>query len=240
MPDFPVSLTRHPGFFAPLLLSLVLALFSLPVQAGFEADKVDFSFDFGYLEYQWLGADGVARDTTVRKLNAAWLQPLANRLRGGLQLAYLDVVQTDNSLPSGQNPTGWGLGLTLDGLLVDSKLVMLLARLSFDYQATQGASTDTAGNTQVSDVNWSQAVGGLDLVIRPTRSLDVLAGAEYVAINGKQSNSGPVDSTSTFKNDQPSGYYAGLRINLGDNGAISLKGYGGGRTGARLAFSRLF
>lgn len=238
-PPARILLPRQwPALFA--LSCLCLAIPFAPARARYEPDKVDFSFDMGYLDYQWLGADGTARDTTVRKLTAGWMQPLASRLRGGIQLAYLDLTQPDNPLAAGQGTAGWGLGLTLDGLLLDGKRVQLLARLSFDYQSTRGETDDTAGNRQISDLSWGQTVGALDLVIRPTASLDILAGAEYVAINGTQSNSGPVNSTSTFRNDQPAGYYGGLRFNLGGSGAIRLTGYGGGRTGGRLSFSRQF
>ncbi|HID48362.1 MAG TPA: hypothetical protein EYP40_01910 [Chromatiales bacterium] len=194
----------------------------------------------GSLDYQWLDTGNMARNTTVRKLTAGWMQPLASRLRGGLHLAYLDLTQPDNPLAAGQVTTGWGLGLSLDGLLLDGKRVQLLARLSFDYQSTRGETRDPAGNLQISDISWGQTVGALDLVIRPTASLDILGGAEYVAIHGTQGNRGPVNTTWTFRNDLSAGYYGGLRLNLGVSGAIRITGYGGGRTGGRLTFSRQF
>jgi hypothetical protein len=208
---------------------------STSAQAQSESGKVDFSFDFGYLDYQWLYDDGDTRDTTIQRLHARWLQPLTPWLRGGLQLAYLDLTQADNPLPSGQSAVGWGLGITLDGMMLDTRLLLLSGRLSFDYQTTLGESSD-----QSSDISWGQITGGLDLAIRPTTALDVLAGAEYTVINGTQNNSGSTDTVSTFHNDQPIGYYGGLRLNLGADGAISLKGYWGGRTGYSMAFSRQF
>jgi hypothetical protein len=217
------------------LLLLIFGIVSPPVHAQYESGKIDFSFDFGYLDYQWLYNDGDIRDTKIQKLHASWLQPLTPWLLGGLQLAYLDLTQTDNPLPSGQNTNGWGLGLTLGGRILDSTLFQTTGRLSFDYQTTLGESSD-----QSSDISWSQITGGLDFVIRPVNSLDVLAGAEYTLINGSQDDSGTVDSVSTFKNDQPIGYYGGLRLNLGSDGAISLQGYWGGRNGYRMAFSRQF
>lgn len=223
------------GKFISAVLVMLLVLFSSPARAVFDPGEVDFSFEIGYLDYTWDYSDNSSRDTTVRKLEAAWLQSLSTRLRGGIQLAYLDLTQASNPVPAGLSTTGWGLGITLDGLLLDRKLLRLLARISFDYQSTRGISSN-----QNSDVSWSQVEGGLDLVFRPVSSLDFLVGADYSIINGKQSNSGNIDSLQTFENDEPTSLYAGLRINLGADGSIGLKGYGGGRTGIRLVFSRLF
>lgn len=88
----------------------------------------------------------ISRETTTTRLLAVWPESFGQYLKGGLRLAYLDVSQAANPLPSGLNTTGYGLGFDLHAGLVGRRMLQLGMHFAYDYQSTRGKSPD-----QVSD-----------------------------------------------------------------------------------------
>lgn len=209
-------------------------LFNSPTGANDDLGLNDFVLFIEHSDMQWV-YPAVSRETTTTRLLAVWHERFGQSLKGGLRLAYLDVSQATNPLPSGQNTTGYGLGFDLHAGLLDRQILQLGLRFAYDYQSTQGKSPE-----QVSDLVWHTGEIGLDMVLAPASRLSFLTGASLTWLDGEQRVSGNINQLIPFNEDEPFGYYAGLRLKTDATGSIGLKYYGGLRQGGEFVFRRRF
>lgn len=209
-------------------------LFSSPTWANDDAGISDFVLFIEHSDMEWIYPT-VGRESTTTRLLAVWHESFGQYLKGGLRLAYLDVSQAANPLPSGLNSTGYGLGFDLHTGLLDRHMLQLGVRFSYDYQSTRGKSPD-----QVSDFVWHTGEIGLDLVVAPASRLSFLTGASLTWLDGEQRVSGNINQVLPFSEDTPFGYYAGLRLRTDATGSIGVRFYGGVRQGGEFVFRRHF
>ena len=210
------------------------SLFYSPTWANDDSDVSDFVLFIEHSDTEWV-YPAVSRETTTTRLLAVWHESFGQSLKGGLRLAYLDVSQATSPLPSGQNATGYGLGIDLHTGLLDRRILQLGLRFAYDYQSTHGKSPD-----QASDFVWHTAEVGLDMIVAPTSRLSFLTGVSLTWLDGEQRVSGNINQIIPFSEDEPFGYYAGLNLKTDATGSIGLKYYGGIRQGGELLFQRRF
>ena len=216
-----------------LCLLIGLAIFK-PTWANYDPEVSDFALFIEHSDTDWVYPTDKLETTTTRLL-AVWHESFGQSLKGGLRLAYLDVSQASNPLPSGKNATGYGLGIDLHTGLLHYQKLQLDLRLAYDYQSTSGNSTD-----QTSDFIWHTAEVGLDIIVAPASRLSFLTGASLTWLDGEQRVSGDINQIFPFNEDEPFGYYAGLSLKTDATGSIGLKYYGGIRQGGELIFRRSF
>ncbi len=209
-------------------------LFSSPTWANNDPGISDFALFIEHSDMEWVYPT-VGRETTTTRLLAVWHENFGQYLKGGLRLAYLDVSQATNPLPSGLNTTGYGLGFDLHTGLLEHRMLQLDLRFSYDYQSTRGKSPD-----QVSDFVWHAGEIGLDIIVAPTSRLSFLTGASLTWLDGEQRVSGNINQTTPFGEDEPFGYYAGLSLKTDASGSIGVRYYGGFRQGGEFIFRRRF
>ena len=216
-----------------LCLFIGLAFYS-PTWANDDPEVSDFVLFIEHSDTDWV-YPAVNLETTTTRLLAVWHESFAPSLKGGLRLAYLDISQAGNPLPSGQNATGYGLGIDVHAGLLDRHMLQLGLRFAYDYQSTYGKSTD-----QTSDFIWHTAEVGVDMIVAPTSRLSFLTGVSLTWVDGEQRVSGNINQIMPFSEDEPIGYYAGLNLKTDATGSIGLKYYGGMRQGGELIFRRHF
>ena len=216
-------------------LCLVAGLaFSRPGWANYDPEVSDFALFIEHTDTMWV-YPAVNLETTTTRLLAVWHESFGQSLKGGLRLAYLDISQATNPLPSGKNATGYGLGIDLHAGLLNRQALQLELRFAYDYQSTAGKSSD-----QVSDFNWHSAEVGLDVIVAPASRFSFLTGASLSWLDGEQRVTGNINQIFAFNEDEPFGYYAGLNLKTDATGSIGLKYYGGFRQGGELIFRRRF
>ncbi len=225
----PRNTLNYSGFF--LLGGL---LFNTSARANTDPTVTDFVLFIEHSDSQWVYPTD-RQETTTTRLLAIWHESFGQSLKGGLRLAYLDVSQAANPLPSGQNATGYGLGFDLHAGLLDREMLQVGLRFAYDYQSTRGHSPD-----QLSEFVWHTGEFGLDMILAPTARLSFLTGASLVWLDGEQRVSGNINQVIPFSEDEPLGYYAGLRLKTDATGSIGLRYFGGFRQGGELIFQRDF
>ena len=216
-----------------LCLFIGLVLFR-PAWANYDPEVSDFVLFIEHSDTDWV-YPAVTVETTTTRLLAVWHESFGQSLKGGLRLAYLDISQATNPLPSGKNATGYGLGIDLHAGLLDRRMLQLDLRFAYDYQSTYGKSTD-----QTSDFIWHTAEASLDIIVVPASRLSFLTGVSLTWLEGEQRVSGNISQIIPFNEDEPFGYYAGLNLKTDATGSIGLKYYGGMRQGGELIFRRRF
>ena len=214
-----------------LLIGLLL---SPPAWADDDAGVSDFALFIEHTDTHWVYPT-TSLETTTTRLLAIWHEHFGRSLKGGLRLAYLDVSQPDSPLASGQNSTGYGLGVDLHAELLDHRRLQIGLYFTYDYHSTEGKSPD-----QNSDFVWHRGGLGLDMVLAPSSRLSLLTGASLTWLDGEQRVSGNLNRIIPFRQDEPFGYYAGLSLKTDATGSIGLKYYGGFRQGGELIFRRRF
>jgi hypothetical protein len=213
---------------------LLTCLFSAPSWANYDPTVSDFALFIQHTDMDW-AYPAVIRQTTSTRLLAVWHENFNPSLKGGLRLAYLDLSQASNPLPSAQNSTGYSLGFDIHALLLDRRLLHLGLAFAYDYQSTHGNSPD-----QTSDFVWHTGIVGIDMIIAPAAQLSLLAGARLTYLDGEQRVSGNLNQIIPFNEDEPIGYYAGLNLKTDATGSIGLKWHGGTMQGLELVFRREF
>lgn len=228
--------TRH-SVYTPLHLKSILMLVylsSTPSWASYDPTVSDFALFIQHTDMDW-AYPATTQQTTTSRLLAIWHENFSPSFKGGLRLAYLDVSQASNPLPSAQNSTGYSLGFDLHARLLDHRLLQLGLIFAYDYQSTGGSSTD-----QTSDFVWHSGIAGIDMIIAPTARLSVLTGASLTYIDGEQRVSGNINQIIPFKEDEPLGYYAGVNLKTDATGSIGFKWHGGTMQGWEFVFRRKF
>ncbi len=218
----------------PVWLLLILLLPAPLFAAAYDGQEVNFSLLVESRNTE-LRYTHNSRRTKINRISAVWNQDLSSRLSGGIRLAYLDLSQPSNPIPAGMTTTGYGIGFSLLGRLIKRKMLHMNLWFAYDYQATRGSSDE-----QTTEILWHEMGGGADLIIFPHATVSLLAGAAVTRIDGDERNSGTINRVSTFNEDQPVDYYAGLNIRTDPGGHIGLKWYSGLHQGFTIHFNRQF
>ncbi|MDX1824474.1 MAG: hypothetical protein R3354_07135 [Thiohalomonadales bacterium] len=213
---------------------LLICLFSPRGWADTDPQVSDFALFIQHTDMDWAYPVAV-RETTSTRLLAVWHESFGASLKGGLRLAYLDLSQASNPLPSAKNSTGYGLGFDLHALILNQPSLQLGLLFAYDYQSTRGTS-----DNQVTDFVWHTGEVGADLVLAPNARLSVLSGISLTYIDGEQRVSGNLEQIIPFNEDETLGYYAGLDLKTDATGSIGIKWYGGSREGVEFVFRRQF
>lgn len=216
----------------PLLL--LCCLFSPAGWAYPDSQVSDFALIIEHTDMDWAYPVGVQQTTTTRLL-AVWHESFSPILKGGLRLAYLDLSQASNPLPSAQNSTGYSLGFDIHTRLLDQRLLQLELIFAYDYQSTGGTSS-----AQTTDFVWHTGKAGLDVILAPLASLSVLTGISLTYLDGEQRVSGDLNQIFSFEQDESFGYYAGVSLKTDATGSIGLKWHGGIKQGVEFVFRREF
>lgn len=228
------SMPRNTLNYTGLCLFIGL-LFATPSWANNDPEVSDFVLFIEHSDTDW-NYPAVKQETTTTRLLAVWHESFTESLKGGLRLAYLDISQAANPLPSGKNSTGYGLGIDVHAGLLTRPSLQLGLRLAYDYQSTSGKSSD-----QVSDFIWHSAEVALDMIVAPMSRLSFLSGVSLNWLDGEQRVSGNINQIFSFSEDEPFGYYAGLNLKTdATGGSIGFRYYGGFRQGGELVFRRHF
>ncbi len=216
-------------------LMFLLLFTSTMVHAEYTRGDMNFSLFIENEEVGFRYKDNLTLDTRLTRIKVTWDQSLSSWLRGGLNLAYLDVSQPANPVDSGLKTVGYGLGFNLRAIALEQPLLRLAVFFNYDYQATQGSS-----DNQNTDLNWQEIEGGLDFTVLPQAPAAILLGVSSTAVYGEQNDSGTVNRVTGFREAESLGYHVGVHVRTDASGGIGLKGYGGRSRGFYLYFSRRF
>jgi len=222
-------------FIFPLVATLIHLLLCVPM-ARAEYPAGDGHFALWVVNHDVdLTYPNSTRRTRMTNVTASWQQSFSARLRGGIQLSYLDLSQASNPLVSGTSSTGYGVGIDLRGLVIDRNQLQTELRVGYSYQATEGSSAN-----QNTEYRWHRLVGGVDFTLFPRSTVALLTGASLASLDGEQRDTGIINRITDFSEDDPLGYYAGLSIRTDPGGRIGIKWYGGRSQGFYLLFSRKY
>lgn len=227
---------RH-AFYRPLSLKpflLLCCLFSPTGWTSTDSGVSDFALFIEHTDTDWAYPSSV-QEATITRLLAVWHESFGPTLRGGLRLAYLDLSQASNPLPSAQNSTGYSLGFDIHTLVSNQRLMQLGLIFAYDYHSTGGASSD-----QTTDFVWHAGQAGLDIILAPLARLSGLMGISLTYLDGEQRVSGTLNQVIPFEEDDPFGYYVGVNLNTDATGSIGLKWYGGTKQGVEFVFRRKY
>lgn len=213
---------------------LLICLFSPRGWADTDPQVNDFALFIQYTDMDWAYPVAV-RETTSTRLLAVWHESFGASLKGGLRLAYLDLSQASNPIPSARNSTGYGLGFDIHARLLNQSFLQLGLLFAYDYQSTRGTS-----DNQITDFVWHTGEVGADVILAPNARLSVLSGISLTYIDGEQRVSGNLDQIIPFNENENIGYYAGLDLKTDATGSIGLKWYGGAKEGVEFVFRRQF
>lgn len=223
--------------FRPPLLALLGLLITLPAQAAYQASITRFTLIVDQSVQTWRYPDSDSlRDTRVTRARASWTEALNPRLTGQLSLSYLDLSQTRPAALRATNSAGYGLGVGLQGTLIDARHMRMTLFGRIAYQSTRGESD---GNT--TERNWWDSTAGLGIDVPVGATLILQGGGGYQILSGEERFTGSgVEVLESIELDQPAYGYAGLRIELGAAGFIGLRVYAGNRQGGHIVFGNRF
>ncbi len=216
-------------------LMILLMFTSIAVHAEYTRGDMNFSLFIENEEVGFRYSNNLTLDTRLTRIKVTWDQSLSSWLRGGLNLAYLDVSQPANPVEAGLKTVGYGLGFNLRAIAIEQRLLRLSVFFNYDYQSTRGSS-----DNQNTDLNWQEIEGGLDFTVLPQAPAAILLGVSSTAVYGEQNDSGTINRVTSFREAENLGYYAGVHVRTDASGGIGLKGYGGRSRGFYLYFSRRF
>lgn len=197
-------------------------------------NQVDFNVHFQSLTSDWR-YDDVTRRTRISRAGFGWSETLTPYLSGGLMLGYVDLSQADNPLDTAKITTGYYAGLQLEGQLVNSNYLNLKLNFSFLYNDTQRYASDQRTNNV-----WTQTEIKLLARIPLGEKFGLRLNVNNYRIRGEQRDGGSISNVSTFRQDESTGYSAGLDVVIDRSASIGFDWLAGNREGGRLYFRRLF
>jgi hypothetical protein len=215
--------------FALLLTCLCLPGTALSDSQGLDVglELAKHTTDFNY--------SGDVRETRLTRLGLSWNEKLAESIRGGIELGYIEFTQYSNPIAAGQTGSGEYLGLHLSFIMVESRHFDLLTRLDYRYHALRHSTDD-----QTMDWDWHEGRAGIYSNLRFTDNLALFLGASALTIDGREVASGTVNQAQPFKADTPNSGHVGLNLGLDHAGTIGIEIDVGSVRGGRLSFRQIF
>ena len=172
-------------------------------------------------------------ETKYQQLGLNWYESFSSYFHAGLELGYINVTQTENTLTSAQYTSGQYAGLLLRFLPIEQDFISLIVNLNYRYHQTMGSSTN-----QETEFVWSEATLSSELQFHITENSSVFVAAEYQILDGVQHDSGNINQTLSFNNLNQQGYRAGVDFALSRNEHIQIEWQTGFRNGVQIYFTR--
>lgn len=171
----------------------------------------------------------------MQRVGIHWYEPFNNRFQGGLEIGYIDILQTQNPQTSAQVSSGQYLGLLLRFLLVNKSKLALNINLNYRYNRTDGVST-----LQDTKFIWYEGLLSNELQYKTTEKTTLSLAAEYQTINGRLQTNETSPAIKTFKIKNPYGVKVALKYKLSSTEVIGFDWVNGYKTGGKLYFGRIF
>ena len=171
-------------------------------------------------------------ETKYQQLGLNWYESFSSYIHAGLEMGYINVTQTENTLSSAQYTSGEYAGLLLRFLPVEKNFISLIVNLNYRYHQTKGYSTN-----QQSEFIWSESALSNELQFHMTENSSVFVAAEYQILDGRQHDSGNINQTRSFNNLNQEGYRAGIDFSFRRSGNIRIEWQTGFRNGLQLHFT---
>lgn len=173
--------------------------------------------------------------TKTNQLGINWYEPFTQYFHGGLEVGYLEMSQTNNSLASAQFTSGEYAGLLLRFIPLETEHLSLTLNLNYRYSRTMGESTN-----QETQFAWNEALLITELQYHPISNIGLILAAEYQTLNGEQRDSGMVTKISEFTESEQQNYRFGVNFSSNRTGVVGIEWLTGFKTGTRLYFLRKF
>lgn len=172
-------------------------------------------------------------ETKYQQLGLNWYESFSSYFHAGIELGYINVTQTENTLTSAQYTSGEYAGLLLRFLPIEQDFISLIVNLNYRYHQTKGSSTN-----QETEFVWSETALSSELQFHITENSSVFVAAEYHILDGKQHDSGNINQTRSFNNVNQQGYRTGVDFELRRNEHIQIEWQTGFRNGVQIYFTR--
>lgn len=198
-------------------LSLFLAATAAVADSGLYADRPpDFSLSVSHHRLD-LNYGGTPVDTTVDRVGIAWRERFGERLQLGLAGGYSFLTQPNTPPLAGRELSGYHAGFLLDLDLLTYVRGGLSLHGAWLYQ-----KMDDDNGTQQIVVSWREPSATLRASARIGDALVVFGGVRYGVIDGTQRLTGTLNETREISQTDRSGGFAGVQLNLEDNGYIGV------------------
>jgi len=198
-------------------LSLFLAATAAAADSGLYADRPpDFSLSVSHHRLD-LNYGGTSVDTTVDRVGIAWRERFGERLQLGLAGGYSFLTQPNNPPLAGRELSGYHAGFLLDLDLLTYVRGGLSLHGAWLYQ-----KMDDDNGTQQIVISWREPSATLRASARIGDALVVFGGVRYGTIDGTQRLAGTINETREISQMDRSGGFAGVQLNLEDNGYIGV------------------
>lgn len=198
-------------------LSLFLGATAAAADSGLYAERPpDFSLSVSHHRLD-LNYGGTSVDTTVDRIGVAWRERFGERLELGLAGGYSFLTQSNNPPLAGRELSGYHAGFLLDLDLLTYARGRLSLHGAWLYQ-----KMDDDNGTQQIVISWREPSATLRASARISDALDVFGGIRYGVIDGTQRLEGTINETREISQTDRSGGFAGVQLNLEDNGYLGV------------------
>jgi hypothetical protein len=154
---------------------------------------------------------------------------------GGGRLGWVSSSVDDRPASQGVNPSGYLLGLVIDGRYpLAGENIFLLAAGYVQYGDTY--SSNDGNSTDYSWWSWSTRLG----IAMKIKRVELRGGATYRYLDGKERTRGDVNRTTSFEIDRRDGAFFELDYNTDPGGHIGLTLESGGTDAWQFYFRRFF
>jgi len=153
----------------------------------------------------------------------------------GLLLGNAFSDFSSNDVYHSQGLSGYYVGVAVQGYLVSSQWLSLLARGQYVYQGMRGIE-----NSNEYTLTWSATDAQLIAETRITYPVWLYGGTVYSNFYGSYRERGEVYLTDNIKNTRKVGYLAGIRYSLDQRESVGIEYQDGYRNSVKLQFQKYF
>lgn len=219
----------------PVLLLALISTTAAAESGDFYADRpLDFTLS---LSHHTLTLDygGTRVDTGVDRIGLAWRERFSDRLQLGLIGGYSFLTQTNNPPTAGLELDGYHAGFLFDLDLLTFKHSSVSLHGAWLYQ-----KMDHNDGTQQVSISWREPSVQLGAAASVGDGVRVYGGLRYGTIDGQQRLSGTLNETRAIQQTERAGGFAGLELELEEDGYVGVAAASGFDRRVSLYFGRLF
>lgn len=219
----------------PILLLAFVSTTATAASDDLYADRpLDFRVSLGHHTLT-LDYGGSTVGTAVDRIGLLWRERFSERLQLGLVGGYSFLTQTDNPATAGLQLNGYHAGFLFDLDLWTFRRTSVSLRGAWLYQ-----KVDHDDGTQQVSISWREPSLQLGAAALVGDGVRVFGGLRYGTIDGEQRLSGTLNETRALKQTGRAGGFAGLELELEENGYVGVAAASGFDRSVSLYFGRLF
>jgi len=147
--------------------------------------------------------------------------------------AYSDF--SNNTIYHSQGLSGYYIGVAVQGYLINTQILSLLASGQYIYQGMRGSEDQNDYS-----MTWSTFDAQLIAETRIVYPVWLFGGVNYGNIDGIYRERGTVRLTDDIKNSRKIGYLAGIRYSLNQRESVMMQYQHGYRNSVKLLFQKYF